>query len=113
MEDQGVSQSRKIGITIIFCLTLVVMAFETLRFAESIAGTASSNNSIWINMEGAIAVIVSCLPTYSVLLSWHTQPQTRTLKQTNSSNAYLMRKPKSDNSFTNVKSIKTEDTLRE
>ena len=61
--------SVKIGLTGIFCCALVTIAFDLARTVETAinAGTAGPT-ALWTNLESAVAVIVSCLPSFAALL---------------------------------------------
>lgn len=59
---------QKIGIGAMFSLTFIVIAFEIVRLVESLKGTGSSLNIVWISTEASIAVILSCIPSFNALI---------------------------------------------
>ena len=58
---------QKIGLGTMFCLTLFVVALESLRLAKSLPGNGGTIDILWDNLEICVAVIVSCLPSYYAL----------------------------------------------
>jgi len=65
-------KTQKYGVGMIFCLSLIVAAFELLRTIESLKGTVTSLNTLWVSLEAAVAVIVSCLPSFNTIF-WYTK----------------------------------------
>lgn len=63
-----IRNSQKLGIAGLFCLTFIAIAFDIIRTVESLSGTGSSLNTLWTNLETAITVIISCLPTYNTVI---------------------------------------------
>ena len=60
----------KLGLATIFCCGLIIISFDILRTVESVyGGGAVALSSLWTNLESAIAVIVSCIPTYSAIFT--------------------------------------------
>lgn len=60
----------KIGLAGVFSCAFITIAFDVLRAVETeMKGGVKGSTALWTNLESAIAVIVSCLPTLSALLS--------------------------------------------
>ena len=62
--------TAKIGLAGVFCCAFITIAFDLLRAVETITndGVAGST-ALWTNLESAVAVIVSCLPSFVALRS--------------------------------------------
>ena len=60
---------HKVGLAAIFGCSLIIVALELLRTIESLKGGATSLNTLWTNLETSIAVIVSCIPSYSTIFN--------------------------------------------
>ena len=62
--------SAKIGLAGVFCCAFITIAFDILRALETdLKGGVKGSTALWTNLESAVAVIVSCLPTLSALFS--------------------------------------------
>lgn len=61
---------RKLGVGGVFCVGLIIIAFECLRIGESLGSTTTSNNSLWAFLESGVSVLASCLPTFSAFKIW-------------------------------------------
>ena len=62
--------SAKVGLVGVFCCAFITIAFDILRAVETdMKGGVKGSTALWTNLESAIAVIVSCLPTLSALFS--------------------------------------------
>lgn len=60
----------KFGLAGIFCCAFITIAFDILRAVETdIKGGVKGSTALWTNLESAIAVIVSCLPSLAALFS--------------------------------------------
>ena len=63
------STKAKVGLTGIFCCAVITVAFDILRAVETLTnGSNPGSTALWTNLESAIAVIVSCLPTFKSLI---------------------------------------------
>ena len=59
----------KLGLAGVFCCAFIIIAFDILRTAETLTNDFSpGSTALWTNLESAIAVIVSCLPSFATLL---------------------------------------------
>lgn len=63
--------TQKIGLAAVFSLGIFVVAFDILRTVFSIVGAQAS---LWDSLEATVAVIVSCLPVYYVLMTSRKPP---------------------------------------
>ena len=64
------STKAKIGLAGIFCLATITIAFDILRAIEILTkNNHTGSTALWTNLESAVAVIVSCLPSFRALLS--------------------------------------------
>lgn len=70
-----INRRQKVGLTVLFGLGLTVIVFEVLRLAESLKGSTLTVNTLWVSLEASVAIIVSSLPTYNVLIR---RPRKRT-----------------------------------
>lgn len=62
--------TMKIALTGVFCVTFVTIAFDILRTIQTINNSgAAGETPLWTNLESAVTVIVSCLPSYASLFS--------------------------------------------
>lgn len=68
---------QKIGVGIIFSLSFVVIALELVRLVFSLKGTGTSVNVVWTSTEASVAVIISCLPSFSALINYREKAQSR------------------------------------
>ena len=64
------SLQRKLGVSVLFCVGLVIIAFESLRLAMSIDTTVGADNTLWGFLEAAACIIASCMPTFAALKVW-------------------------------------------
>lgn len=63
------STNAKLGLACIFCCGIITIAFDVVRSVETLTHSSSGGSTtLWTNLESAIAVIVSCLPTFKALL---------------------------------------------
>jgi len=67
--------SHKIGLAFVFTLAFVDIVFDILRTIYTVNGGALALDTLWDILEPTIAVIISCLPTYTVLLKSSKKPQ--------------------------------------
>lgn len=59
----------KLGLAAIFSCALFIIAFDTIRVVETLTQDSTiAATPLWTNLESAISVIVSCLPSYAALL---------------------------------------------
>lgn len=62
--------SVKLGLAGVFCCAFVTIAFDILRAVETdTKGRIEGSTALWTNLESAVAVIVSCLPSVAALFS--------------------------------------------
>ena len=60
----------KIGLAGVFCCAFITIAFDVLRAVETdTKGGVKGSTALWTNLESAVAVIVSCLPSLTALFS--------------------------------------------
>ena len=60
----------KFGLAGVFCCAFITIAFDILRTLETdLKGGIEGSTALWTNLESAVAVIVSCLPSLVALLS--------------------------------------------
>ena len=63
-----VRTKAKLGLSIVFSLAFLDVVFEILRGCEFITTQALTGGcELWMNLESAVAVIVSCLPSLVAL----------------------------------------------
>ncbi|KAL8872274.1 MAG: hypothetical protein Q9174_002070 [Haloplaca sp. 1 TL-2023] len=63
-----ISRAKKLGLVAIFSVVLITIACDILRTIKSIDQGAFSDSALYTFLEVTLAVIVSTLPTYRVLL---------------------------------------------
>ena len=64
-----IHQSAKLGLATIFGLAFFIIVFDIIRTAETLSHTnVYGSTALWTNLEAAIAIIVSCLPSFVTLL---------------------------------------------
>ena len=62
------SRKAKLGLAGIFCCGVVTIAFDIIRTVETLTdGDRLGSTALWTNLESAIAVLVSCLPSLKAL----------------------------------------------
>ena len=62
--------SAKFGLAGVFCCAFITIVSDILRAVETdMKGGVKGSTALWTNLESAVAVIVSCLPTLSALFS--------------------------------------------
>lgn len=62
--------SAKVGLAGVFCCAFITIVFDILRAVETdMKGGVKGSTALWTNLESAVAVIVSCLPTLSALFN--------------------------------------------
>ena len=77
----------KIGLVGVFGCAFITIAFDILRAVETdTRGGIPGSTALWTNLESAIAVIVSCLPSLTALFN---RPNSR--KDGRNSNPYRQR----------------------
>ena len=60
----------KFGLAGVFCCAFITIAFDILRAVQTVTrGGVQGSTALWTNLESAIAVIVSCLPSLTALFS--------------------------------------------
>ena len=60
----------KLGLAGVFCFAIITIAFDILRAVETNTnGGIQGSTALWTNLESAIAVIVSCLPSLVALFN--------------------------------------------
>ena len=65
----------KLGLAGVFCFAFITIAFDILRAMETnTKGGIKGSTALWTNLESAIAVIVSCLPSLTALFSPKNEP---------------------------------------
>ena len=58
----------KLGLAGVFCFAIITIAFDILRTVETNTnGGVEGSTALWTNLESAVAVIVSCLPSLIAL----------------------------------------------
>ena len=60
---------RKIGVGCVFSIGVIVIVIDALRLAVGDGGGVISQAALYDALEPAIAVLVSCLPTYRSLFA--------------------------------------------
>lgn len=66
LKDLKVQKYQKVGLAFIFSLATVCVVLDIVRTAEALA----SNQALYTILEINFVVIISCLPTYRVLLNF-------------------------------------------
>ena len=60
----------KFGLAGVFCCAFITVVFDILRAIETdTKGGVEGSTALWTNLESAIAVIVSCFPSFAALFS--------------------------------------------
>ena len=60
----------KFGLAGVFCCAFITIGFDILRAIETnTKGGVKGSTALWTNLESAVAVIVSCLPSFTALFS--------------------------------------------
>lgn len=60
----------KVGLAGVFCCAFITVAFDILRAVETdTKGGVKGSTALWTNLESAVAVIVSCLPSLTALFN--------------------------------------------
>ncbi len=60
----------KVGLAGVFCCAFITVVFDVLRAVETdTKGGVKGSTALWTNLESAVAVIVSCLPSLTALFS--------------------------------------------
>ena len=60
----------KFGLAGVFCCAFITIIFDILRELETdMKGDIEGSTALWTNLESAVAVIVSCLPSLVALFS--------------------------------------------
>ena len=63
-----VPTTAKLGLAAIFSCAIFIIVFDTIRVVETLTQVSTSAvTPLWTNLESAISVIVSCLPSYAAL----------------------------------------------
>lgn len=70
LKNLQVRTTAKIGLAAVFCCAFITIAFDILRAVETLTrdGVVGST-ALWTNLESAVAVIVSCLPSFAALFN--------------------------------------------
>lgn len=64
-----ISPRAKLGLVAIFGLASFIIVFDILRTTETLGHSQSiGSTALWTDLESAIAIIVSCLPSFVALL---------------------------------------------
>ncbi len=62
--------SVKVGLAGVFGCAFITVVFDVLRTVETVTkGGVAGSTALWTNLESAVAVIVSCLPSLTALFS--------------------------------------------
>lgn len=62
--------AAKVGLAGVFCCASITIIFDILRAVETdTKGGVKGSTALWTNLESAVAVIVSCLPSFTALFS--------------------------------------------
>ena len=70
LKDLQMRTPAKVGLAGVFCCAFITVAFDILRAVETdMKGGVEGSTALWTNLESAIAVIVSCLPSFIALFS--------------------------------------------
>ena len=70
LKDLQMRTPAKIGLAGVFCCAFITVAFDILRAVETeTRGGVEGSTALWTNLESAVAVIVSCLPTFTALFN--------------------------------------------
>lgn len=68
LKDLQMRTPAKVGLAGVFCCAFVTVVFDILRAIETDTnGEIEGSTALWTNLESAIAVIVSCLPSFTAL----------------------------------------------
>lgn len=60
--------TAKLGLAGVFCCAFITIAFDILRTVETLTeDEVAGSTALWTNLESAIAVIISCLPSFAAL----------------------------------------------
>ena len=60
----------KVGLAGVFCCAFITIVFDILRAVKTDTdGDVQGSTALWTNLESAVAVIVSCLPSFTALFS--------------------------------------------
>lgn len=62
--------SAKVGLVGVFCCAFITIVFDILRAVETdTRGGIKGSTALWTNLESAVAVIVSCLPSLTAFFN--------------------------------------------
>ena len=87
-----ISQSAKLSLAAIFGLASFIIVFDILRTAETLSHShIVGSTALWTNLEAAIAIIVSCLPSFVALLRPRKDHDGPEEKKNNSASRYPSR----------------------
>lgn len=69
LKNLKVDVPQKVGLILMLSLGLVIIAFEILRTVKSMEQTSFSEVAVYDIVEGFVAIVVNCIPTYRLLLT--------------------------------------------
>lgn len=70
LKDLQMRTPAKFCLAGVFCCAFITVVFDILRAVETdTKGGVKGSTALWTNLESAIAVIVSCLPSFTALFS--------------------------------------------
>lgn len=70
LKDLQMRTPAKFCLAGVFCCAFITVAFDILRAVETdVKGGVKGSTALWTNLESAVAVIVSCLPSFIALLN--------------------------------------------
>lgn len=70
LKDLQMRTPAKFGLACVFSCAFITVAFDILRAVETDRkGGIKGSTALWTNLESAVAVIVSCLPSFTALFS--------------------------------------------
>ena len=70
LKDLQMRTPVKVGLAGVFCCAFITIGFDILRAVETESKYGvKGSTALWTNLESAVAVIVSCLPSFTALFS--------------------------------------------
>ena len=70
VKNLQIRTTTKFGLVGVFSLVIFVIAFDILRTTETLGdGGTGGRTALWTDLESAVAVIVSSLPSFAALLN--------------------------------------------
>ncbi|KAF1942623.1 hypothetical protein EJ02DRAFT_511580 [Clathrospora elynae] len=97
-----VRKTQKLGLVLVFSVSLLTIALELFRFVRNIEGDRTTNNMLYAVINANLTVIISCIPTYRSL--WSLWQKSRSKRPSQSSLEGYARPRKSIQKFLGVES---------